>query len=86
LDIIDELEKASDIVSGISTGRIKWRMSVPADVENDPDLVLTFALVHARTEIKRLRSVIKEADDYLDTNSMTNIAHGSILHRKFKDA
>lgn len=34
----------------------------------------------------RLRSLIEEADRYLGTNNMTNIAHGSILHRKFKDA
>jgi hypothetical protein len=31
-----------------------------------------------------LRAVVREADEYLDTNSLTNIGHGSILHQKFK--
>jgi hypothetical protein len=37
-------------------------------------------------EIKRLRAVIKEADDYLNTNNLTNIASGSLMHQLFKDA
>lgn len=36
--------------------------------------------------IRTFRDIFKEAADYLDTNKMTNIAAGSILHQKFKDA
>lgn len=40
----------------------------------------------SQEKVKSLRSVIKEASDYLDTNKMTNIMHGSVLHQQFKDA
>ena len=33
-----------------------------------------------------LEALIKEGDEYLNTNSMTNIGSGSILHTKFKQA
>jgi S-adenosylmethionine/arginine decarboxylase-like enzyme len=36
-------------------------------------------------ENKQLRELLKEASDYLDTNNITSIGHGSVLHRKFKD-
>ncbi len=36
-------------------------------------------------ENKELKALIAEASEYLDTNDMTNIGHGSVLHRKFKD-
>ena len=35
--------------------------------------------------IDELRRVVDEADKYLDTNKLTNIANGSSLHRAFKD-
>lgn len=35
-------------------------------------------------ELRKLRALVKEASDYLDTNRLTNIAHGSILHQKLK--
>ena len=35
-------------------------------------------------EIVRLRAILGEADAYLETNPLTNIAYGSALHRKFK--
>jgi hypothetical protein len=37
-----------------------------------------------KEDIEDLRDVIEEADEYLDTNRLTNIAHGSSLHLKFK--
>ncbi len=36
--------------------------------------------------ITELETLIKESDDYLNTNSMTSICSGSILHTKFKQA
>ena len=41
-------------------------------------------LMQAR--IAELEATIKEADDYLNTNSMTNIGSGSVLHTKFKQS
>lgn len=37
-------------------------------------------------ENKRMRELLKEASDYLDTNNLTSIGSGSILHQRFKDA
>lgn len=37
-------------------------------------------------EVQRLRGLLKEASDYLDTNNLTSIGSGSILHQRFKDA
>ena len=36
------------------------------------------------TKLEAAKAVIKEADEYLDTNDLTSIGHGSILHQKFK--
>lgn len=35
---------------------------------------------------KALKALLSEASEYLDTNSMTNIGSGSVLHTKFKEA
>lgn len=37
-------------------------------------------------QVNKLTALIKEADDYLNTNKLTNIGHGSILHQKMKSA
>ncbi|MTI12828.1 Lar family restriction alleviation protein [Sansalvadorimonas verongulae] len=37
-------------------------------------------------EIKKLKALIKEAADYLDTGSHTSIASNSIMHREFREA
>lgn len=51
------------------------------------------AVVHAvnthdtmQARIVELESLIKEADDYLNTNKLTTICNGSILHAAFKEA
>lgn len=37
-------------------------------------------------QVDKLKELCKEADEYLNTNDMTSIGHGSILHRKFQEA
>lgn len=39
-----------------------------------------------RAEVESLRSLLAECADYLNTNELTSIGHGSILHRKMIDA
>lgn len=39
-----------------------------------------------RAEVEALRMLAAECNDYLSFNELTNIAHGSILHRKLADA
>jgi len=37
-----------------------------------------------KLRVEYLENILKEADDYLSTNNLTSIGHGSILHKKFK--
>ncbi len=36
-------------------------------------------------EIRKLKRLIKEESDYLDTNELTQISNSSILHKKFQE-
>lgn len=40
----------------------------------------------ADERVRELEKLAKECSDYLDTNNLTSIGHGSILHSKLKDA
>ena len=42
-------------------------------------------LAALQAECDRLRKLVTECADYLDTNDMTSIGHGSVLHRKLLD-
>lgn len=54
---------------------------------NDPLVNRLFDEIASQDEtLRATRAVIREADEYLDTNSFTNIGHGSVLHTKFKGA
>jgi len=39
-----------------------------------------------QAECEKLRKLATECADYLDTNDMTSICHGSVLHRRLLDA
>lgn len=39
-----------------------------------------------RAEVERMRALLAECADYLNTNELTSIGHGSILHQKMIDA
>lgn len=43
-------------------------------------------LVRLRAETRDLRALIAECAEYLNTNNLTSICHGSILHRKMMEA
>ena len=64
-DILEKIDRANFIVSSISTGEMKWRMSVPADEENDPDLVLSNTLHEAKKEIINLRGAINRLKPHI---------------------
>lgn len=45
------------------------------------------AVLHTDDLVRRLNEyegLLREADEYLETNNLTSIGHGSILHKKFK--
>ena len=52
-------------------------------IKNDPATALLL-FQKLKAENKKLKAILKEAGEYLDTNELTSIGHGSILHRKFK--
>jgi hypothetical protein len=62
-------------------------MTVEVSMKLPPRQVgkLYMKAMQLENENKNLRALIAEAAAYLDTNDMTNIGHGSVLHRKFKD-
>lgn len=50
------------------------------------DICSNLCVRHHNAKVQELVELLKEADEYLNINHMTNIAHGSILHRKFQEA
>jgi hypothetical protein len=58
MDIIEQLDQAYNCVCALSEGKITWRMSIPAQ-DNDPDMRIGDALLHAKQEIIRLRNVLE---------------------------
>ena len=62
----------------------KWKHGSKIRDEQNRDLYsIVFEL---KAEREKLRKLAAECADYLDTNDMTSISHGSILHRKLLDA
>lgn len=58
----------------------RWEKEVR---ENSPLLI---RLDSAEAERDALRGLLAECAEYLNTNNLTSIGHGSILHRKMIDA
>ncbi len=58
------------------------------DFTNSPDGEVVFYSAYRMLESERdrLLALIAECDTYLNTNNLTSIGHGSILHRKMKEA
>jgi len=50
---IEHIEKALDTVSALCSGRMRWHMSIPANEEGDPDIILSRALRLARDELTK---------------------------------
>lgn len=72
----DEFEEVREIISGLLL-EVKCLKIQVCDRGN--------SYQKAAAKVKSLRETMKEAADYLDTNNMTNIAHGSIFHQMFRD-
>lgn len=64
-----------------------WRYLAEQERDHKNDLIAAeLERDQLRAEVEALRELAAECADYLDYNSMTNIASGSILHRKLRDA
>lgn len=50
-DVIAKIDKALATVSALCEGEIRWTMRVPAEPENDPDLIIAGALQAAKNAL-----------------------------------
>lgn len=60
------------------------------DTPDNPNSIITFEWVEflkeKQTELfVQMEELLIECNDYLNTNNLTSIGHGSILHQKIKD-
>ena len=55
------------------------------DHRRNGDVCSNLCVQHQAVKVKELVDLLTEADDYLNTNNLTNIGHGSILHRKMQE-
>ena len=46
--VINEIDKALQVVADLCEGKQKWTMSVPARPDSDPDLIIAAALSNAK--------------------------------------
>ncbi len=63
---LEKIEKAHQIVSELCRGTLRWVMSVPADPNRDPDLIISSALLGARERITALEAQLAEALPFLE--------------------
>jgi len=45
-----------------------------------------YVIDHLMNTIEEYEKIFVEADEYLNTNKLTNITHGSLLHKKIHQA
>ena len=64
-DALAAIKQANEVVSALCNGKMGWRMSVPAEPDSDPDLVISRALHLAEERIRNLerRFDIAATDD-----------------------
>ena len=67
------MRRAHEKLNALCSGTERWHMSVPAQLDRDPDLVIGEALFtgdHAITEVERLRDVLEQIET-LSHNALT---------------
>ena len=52
---LESISKAHRVVEELCIGKRRWTMSVPADEENDSDLVITKALMDAKAALAKVK-------------------------------
>ena len=52
--VLDEIESAHEMVCDLCTGKKRWVMSIPAQPDRDPDLVIGLALQNAAQFIRSI--------------------------------
>lgn len=57
-----QAEKADKLVCDLASGDVKWNMRIPADAENDSDLILATSIRNNFTLIEALETSQREAE------------------------
>ncbi len=65
--IKERAEKANDHACDIARGRARWTMRVPADFENDSDLLITSALNDVPLLVAEVEKLKAERDSFAKT-------------------
>ena len=60
-DVLAAIKRANEVVSALCDGRARWTMSVPAEPDSDPDLVISRALHLAEKRISELERIADQA-------------------------
>lgn len=55
MEVLEALDAAWETVSALCSGRMRWTMSVPAEPDRDPDLVIGHALTLAKQYVNASR-------------------------------
>lgn len=61
-ELIAKIDKAHKVVCDLCSGKREWIMSIPAQPDDDPDLIIGESLRKARAEIISLRSRVEELE------------------------
>lgn len=61
-ELIAKIDKAHKVVCDLCSGKRKWIMSIPAQPNDDPDLIIGESLREARAEIISLHSRVEELE------------------------
>lgn len=57
------IERAKDVVIALCAGRQRWTMSVPAEPDRDPDLIIMAALDAGTRALARLAAEFTEHEE-----------------------
>lgn len=78
----EKIKKARQVVNDLCQGRKKWVMQIPANRNEDPDLIISDALsefeaLEKKAEAYRLalKFLYDETADYIRTNNLGDIHH-----------
>ena len=60
-DALVAINRAYEVITALCNGKMGWRMSVPAEPDSDPDLVISHALHLAEDRILKLERIADQA-------------------------
>ncbi len=69
-EIKQNLEAAHKMVSDLCSGKREWIMSIPAQPDYDPDLVIGLALRDADKMVKRIEQLERAITNHFDVTAI----------------